>query len=78
MWEVHYSQESAAYLEDNGQLIADLFFAMESLADSNGIPMTGDFQAVQELIYWSFKSHLVVYRRMMSSKIVIILFIKPD
>lgn len=23
MWEVHYSQESAAYPEDNGQLIAD-------------------------------------------------------
>jgi hypothetical protein len=38
MWEVHYSHEAGVYLEDNGQLIAALFFAMESLATVEGIP----------------------------------------
>lgn len=78
MWEVHYSQESATYLEDNGELIMDLFFTMESLADSNGTPTAGNFQTLLELVYWSVHNHLVVYRRMMSSKIVRILFIKPE
>ena len=50
MWEVHYSQEAATYLEDNRSLIAGLFFAMESLADSDGIPAAGEYQEVQGLI----------------------------
>ena len=78
MWEVHYSQEAATYLEDNTALIADLFFAMESLAGAHGRPPLGDFQEVQGLIYWSIQDHLVVFRRMESSRIVRILFMKPE
>jgi hypothetical protein len=78
MWEVHYSQESATYLEDNGQLIADLFFAMESLVNSDGIPVNGDFQDIQGLFYWSAENHLVVYRRIEVTKVINILFIKPE
>jgi hypothetical protein len=77
MWEVHYSQESATYLEDNGQLIVDLFFAMESLVDSDGVPTNGDFQDVQGLVYWSVEEHLVVYRRIDSTKIIRVILSKP-
>ena len=78
MWEVHYSQEAATYLEDNRSLIAGLFFAMESLADSDGIPAAGEYQEVQGLIYWIVEEHLVVYRRMAPSRIARILFMKPE
>lgn len=78
MWEVHYSLESATYLEDNGELIADLFFAIESLADSSGIPTLGQFQEVQGLVYWTVQDHLVVYRRIESSEFVRVLFLRPE
>ena len=77
MWEVHYSLEAATYLEDNGQLIASLFFAMEALAESDGIPQVGDFEQVQNLFHWTVQNHLVVYRRLESEKIARITFIKP-
>lgn len=78
MWEVHYSLESATHLEDNGALITDLFFAVEALANSDGIPTAGTFQEVQGLIYWMVQDHLVVYRRMRSSQIIRVLFMKPE
>ena len=78
MWEVHYSLEAGNYLADNGELITDLFFALEALANSEGTPTVGDFQAVQSLVYWEVQGHVVVYRRLESRKIVRILVIKPD
>lgn len=78
MWEVHYSREAATYLEDNGQLIAELFFAMESLADSAGIPKNGDFHELDDRIYWSILAHWVVYRRIDTSQIIRIILIKPQ
>jgi hypothetical protein len=78
MWEVHYSQEAATYLEDNATLIADLFFALESLVSFEGIPPTGSFQEAQGFIYWNIKDHLVVLRRIERLQIARILFIKPD
>jgi len=36
MWEVWYGLEAAHYLDDNGAVVADLFFAMEALAESAG------------------------------------------
>lgn len=78
MWEVHYSQEAATYLEDNASLIARLFFAIESLAEGEGRPSTGDFQEVRGLIYWRIEEHLVVLRRLEPSRIVRVLLIKPD
>lgn len=83
MWEVHYSHEAATYLEDNGQLIAALFFAMESLADSAGIPndrapQNSASQDSAGLVYWTVLDHIVVYRRIESEKVVRIIYIKPD
>ena len=78
MWEVHYSLEASTYLEDNGSLISNLFFAMESLADSAGIPTTRSFDEMQGLYYWLVEDHLIVYRRIETQKIARIIFIKPD
>ncbi len=77
MGEVHYRLEAATYLEDNGELIAPLFFAMESLAESDGIPTVGDFEQLQTLFYWTVQSHLVVYRRLLAAKIARVIFIQP-
>ena len=77
MWEVHYSQEAATYLEDNATLIADLFFTLESLASSEGLPRLGSFQEAQGLIFWNIQEHLVVLRRSEQLRIVRIVFIKP-
>lgn len=78
MWEVHYSQESATYLEDNAALIAHLFFAIEALAGSSGKPAVGEFQEIQGLLYWRIQDHLVVLRRLEPARIVRVLVIKPD
>lgn len=77
MWEVHYSQEAATYLEDNGELITDLFFAMEALSESEGRPLHGETEELQGRIYWIILNHLVVYRRLIHDKLVRIIFIKP-
>jgi hypothetical protein len=78
MWEVHYSHEAGVYLEDNGQLIAALFFAMESLATVDGIPTNNFSQDIEGFFYWLVEAHTVVYRRLESKKVVRILYIKPD
>lgn len=78
MWEVHYSHEAAIYLEDNGQLIAKLFFAMESLAATSGLPAEEEFQEFDGLIYWFVLNHMVVYRKIGTERTVRILSIKPD
>lgn len=40
MWEAWYGLEAANYLNDNSTLVADLFFAIESLAHNEGWPAT--------------------------------------
>lgn len=78
MWEIHYSHEAGVYLEDNGQLIAALFFAMESLATTEGIPTNNFSQDAEGLFYWLVEAHTVVYRRLAAEEIVRILYIKPE
>ena len=78
MWEVHYSREAATYLEDNGELITHLFFAMEALAESDGIPIVGNFETTRDIIYWTIQNHLVVYHRLERMKIIRIISMKPD
>lgn len=78
MWEVHYSQEAATYLEDNATLVADLYFALKSLVDSEGIPSIGGFQETQGLTFWSIRNHLVVLRRSERLQIARVILIKPD
>lgn len=78
MWEVHYSREAATYLEDNAALITGLFFAIESLAGSDGTPRVGDFYKVEGVTYWSTQGHLVAFRRIGELHIIRTLFIKPE
>ena len=78
MWEVHYSLEAATYLEDNGQLIADLFFAMESLAESEGWPLSDFDESIEGFISWWVNEHMVVYERIELKKIARVIWIKPD
>ncbi len=78
MWEVHYSREAATYLEDNGALISTLFFAVDSLSASDGLPAIGEFQEMQGVIFWWVEGHLVIYRRLASFRIARILSIKPN
>lgn len=40
-WWVEDSQAAANYLEDNGALVAALFFAMEALAENEGLLTAG-------------------------------------
>ena len=77
MWEVWYGLEAANYLADNGALVSSLFFAMESLAEHEGLPTTGDFQEVEEMIFWRVQHHLVIYERLVEKQVVQINVIKP-
>ena len=77
MWEVHYSRECAVYLEDNASLISELYFAIEALANSEGMPTRGAFHEMSGMIYWEIESHLVVYRRTVRERVASVLFMKP-
>ena len=78
MWEVWYGREAANYLGDNGQLVADLFFAMESLAESQGWPQQGDYYLQDNLVIWQNLNHLIIYQRFENQQVVQIASIKPD
>lgn len=78
MWEVWYGLEAANYLDDNGALVAELFFAMEALAESTGWPQNGDYQETDELIFWQILRHLVIYQRLENEQVVQVAAIKPS
>ena len=62
MWEVWYSLEATNYLADNGQLVADLFFKMESLAEREGWPKVGSYESENDLIFWQIARHKMIHR----------------
>ena len=78
MWEVWYSREAANYLADNGSLVAYLFFAMESLAETAGWPQNGDYYQESDLVTWQILGHSVIYQRIEDDQIAQITFIKPN
>lgn len=78
MWEVWYGLEAANFLDDNDALVADLFFAMESLAESAGWPQNGDYQQTDELIFWQILRYLVIYQRLENEQVVQVAAIKPN
>ncbi|MFN3330974.1 MAG: hypothetical protein ACK47M_00495 [Caldilinea sp.] len=78
MWEVWYGLEAANYLNDNGALVASLFFAIESLAEHEGWPEAGSHQLLDELVVWRTHSHLVIYQRLDDRQVVQVVLIKPD
>ena len=78
MWEVWYGLEAANYLEDNGALVADLSFAVESLAENAGWPKMGVYHQFDDLVAWEIARHLVIYQRVADAQIVHIAAIKPD
>jgi hypothetical protein len=77
MWEVEYEREAANYLADNGQLVANLFFAMEALARTEGIPPTGMLQTQSGLLSAVIERHQIVFRRDELNRIVSIIAIQP-
>jgi hypothetical protein len=78
MWEIWYGLEAANYLDDNGSLVTDLFFAMESLAESEGWPQQGTYYQQDDLVIWQILNHLVVYQRLVNQQVAQIALIKPD
>lgn len=76
-WWVEYDLEVANYLNDNGELVADLFFAMEALPESDA------FQQRQIPLYLpgiyrvSMAGHRVYFRRDDVARIVSIVTIHP-
>ena len=77
MWEVEYEREAANYLADNGQLVANLFFAMEALAHTEGIPPNGMIQTQAGLFSAILERHQIVFRRDEMNRIVSIVAIQP-
>jgi hypothetical protein len=77
MWEVEYEREAANYLSDNGQLVAQLFFAMEALANSEGIPPNGMLQIQPGLFSAIIERHQIVFHRDEIKRIVSIVAIQP-
>lgn len=76
-WWVEYSVEAATYLEDNGELVAALFFAMEALPShplfqQQVIPMERPGIFVIELV-----EHRVYFQRNDAERIVTIEVIQP-
>mgnify|MGYP003379673023 CR=1 FL=1 len=78
MWEVWYAHEAANYLNDSGELVAELFFAVEALAETSGWPQVGVHQQTDELVIWQVLNHLVIYQRLENVQIVQIAAIKPN
>lgn len=78
MWEVRYGLEAANYLNDNGTLVADLFFAIEALADVDGWPQVGEYRQTDDLIAWQILRHLVIYQRIERDQVMQIAAIKPN
>ena len=76
-WWVEYSQEAANYLEDNGALVAALFFAMEAVAENEGLPTAGLIMAEAGEVIFEAENHIVAYERDESPQIVRITIIKP-
>lgn len=79
-WWVEYARPAANYLEDNGSLVAKLFFAIEALAESEGTPKGPGAGAtlIEPGIYlFETEDHQVVYERDESRQIVYVLIIKP-
>lgn len=76
-WWVEYAQEAANYLEDNGALAAKLFFAMEALAENEGLPATGAIMIAPGEYLFEPEDHFVVFERDESTQIVRITVIKP-
>ncbi len=76
-WWVEYARGAANYLEDNGELVAALFFAIEALAESEGIPNDGATLIGSNQYLFEPEDHQVVYERDESRQIVNVVIIKP-
>ena len=76
-WWVEYARAAANYLEDNGELVAALFFAIEALAESEGIPADEATLIGPNQYRFEPEDHTVVYERDESRQIINVVIIKP-
>ncbi len=76
-WWVEYVWEAANYLNDNGELVAPLFFAMEALADDAALRMAGVATGAPEIYVLILEQHEVFYTLDTDAQIVTVMAIKP-
>lgn len=76
-WWVEYDLEASNYLSDNGELVADLFFAMEGLSESE-IFRQGRIPLFLPGIYRVLLvGHRVYFRRDNLAQVITIVRIQP-
>lgn len=76
-WRVEYKQPAVNYLVDNGILVQRLFFRIEGLTETEGVPREGAHQEEPGILWWEVENHRVIYERRESEKLIIIAIIKP-
>lgn len=76
-WEVHYSLEAAIYLEDNGELISALFFAMEALAEIAPMLPSIAIAMVDGRYAIALEKHLVLFTIQSDEQVIAISAIIP-
>ena len=76
-WEVWYDLEAANYLSDNGELVTELFFAMEALADTKGVPPATEYEFETSRYLTILNNHIITYTRNTTAKVITISTIQP-
>ena len=76
-WWVEYTQEVGNYLLDNGALVTDLFYALESLTDTDRIPLLNYRYVGADEILWEAADHFIFYRRIEEDKRIIVAAVRP-
>lgn len=76
-WWVEYSAEASNYLVDNGELVADLYFAMEGLPESAVFQQRRISLFVPGIYRVALAGHTVYFRRDDAAQIITIERIHP-
>lgn len=76
-WSTSYAQEVKNYFVDNGELVTDVFMAIEALKFSDGIPDSGATQIVQGELLFEVGNHIVIYERIAAQRLIVVLIVKP-
>ena len=76
-WKTEYLQEPYNFLIDNGKLVEQLYFRIEALTKTEGVPSEGAHQEEPGIIWWEVEGHLVIYQRIEALKLISVEVIKP-
>ena len=79
MWRLTYNREANNYVLDSYPYNEDILMAIESLALSeDGLPTSHCVELDDDYYLWLVAQHSVVFQRIVSSREIRILIIKPD